>query len=66
MLNPQYNMIVIKKKRAINVFKIFYLERFGFIPIISYKITSVEQNKNTNIIHNYYTPKTENTIMNHD
>ena len=44
--------------------KTFYLERFGFIPIISYKITSVEQNENTNIIHKYYTLKTENTIMN--
>ena len=44
--------------------KPFYLERFGFIPIISYKITSVEQNENTNIIHKYDTPKTKNTIMN--
>ena len=44
--------------------KTFYLERFGFIPIISYKITSVEQNKNTNIIHKHYTPKTKNTVMN--
>ena len=46
--------------------KTFYLEHFGFIPIISYKITSVEQNENTNIIHKYYiyTPKTKNTVMN--
>ena len=44
--------------------KTFYLERFGFIPNISYKITSVEQNENTNIIENYYTPKTKNTIIN--
>ena len=44
--------------------KTFYLERFGFTPIISCKITSVEQNENTNIIHEYYTLKTENTIMN--
>ena len=42
----------------------FYLERFGLIPIISYKITSVEQNENTNIIQKYYTPHTKNTIMN--
>ena len=42
----------------------FYLERFGFIPIIRYKITSLEQNENINIIHKYYTPKTKNTIMN--
>ena len=34
--------------------KIFYLERFGFISIISCKITSVEQNENINIIHKYY------------
>ena len=32
--------------------KTFYLERFGFIPIISYKI---KQNENTNIIHKHYT-----------
>ena len=44
--------------------KTFDLERFGFIPIISYKVTSVEQYENTNIIHKYYTLKTENTIMN--
>ena len=44
--------------------KTFYLERFWFIPIISYKITSVEQNENTNIIHKYYTPKAKNTITN--
>ena len=44
--------------------KTFYLERLGFIPIISYQITSVEQNENTNIIHKYYTLKTENTIIN--
>ena len=44
--------------------KAFYLERFGFLPIISYKITSGEQIENTNIIHKYYTPKTKNTIMN--
>ena len=44
--------------------KTFYLERFGFIPIISYKIRCVEQNENTNIIQNYYNPKTKNTIMN--
>ena len=44
--------------------KTFYLERFGFIPIISYKNTSVEQHEITNIIHTYYTLKTENTIMN--
>ena len=30
--------------------KTFYLERFDFIPIISYKITSGEQNENTNIL----------------
>ena len=36
----------------------------NIIPIISYKITSVEQNENTNIIHKYYTLKTENIIMN--
>ena len=35
--------------------KTFYIERFGFIPIISYKITSVLK---------YYALKTENTIMN--
>ena len=44
--------------------KTFYLERLGFVPIISYKIKSVEQNENTNIIHKYHTLKTENTIMN--
>ena len=44
--------------------KSFYLERFWFLPIISYKITYVEQNDNTNIIHKYYTPETENKIMN--
>ena len=44
--------------------KTFYLERFGFIPIISYKITSVEQNENANFIQKYYTPKIKNTIMN--
>ena len=44
--------------------KTFYLELFRFIPIISYKITSVEQNENTNIIQKYYTPKTKNTITN--
>ena len=44
--------------------KTFYLEHFGFIPIISYKITSVEHNENTNIIQKYYTPNTKNTIMN--
>ena len=44
--------------------KTFYLEHFGFIPIISYKITSGEQNETTNIIHTYYTPKTKNTIIN--
>ena len=43
--------------------KTFYLERFGFIPI-SYKITSLEQNENTNIIQKYYASKTKNTIMN--
>ena len=43
--------------------KTFYLERFGFLPIISYKITSVEQNENTNMKHKYHTQKTENTIM---
>ena len=42
--------------------KTFYLERFRFIPIISNKITSVEQNENTNIIHKYFTPKTKNTM----
>ena len=42
----------------------FYLERFGFMPIISNKITSVEQNEITNIIHKCYKIKTENTIMN--
>ena len=44
--------------------KTFYLESFGFIPIISYKITSVERNEKTNIIQKYYAPKTKNTIMN--
>ena len=44
--------------------KTFYLERFGFIPIKSYKITSVEQNGNANIIHKYYALTTENIIMN--
>ena len=44
--------------------KTFYLERFWFIPIISYKITSVEQNEHTNITQKYNTPKTKNTIMN--
>ena len=44
--------------------KTLYFERFWFIPIINYKITSVEQNENTNIIHKYYTPKTKYTIMN--
>ena len=42
----------------------FYLDRIGFRPMISYKITSKEQNENINIIHKYYTLKTENTIMN--
>ena len=40
--------------------KTFYLERFGFIPIISYKNISVERNESTNIIHKYYSLKTEN------
>ena len=43
--------------------KTFYLEHFRFIPIISYKITSGEQNENTNIMH-LYSSKTKNTIMN--
>ena len=38
------------------------IERFEFIPSI--KITSVVQNENTNIIHKYYTLKTENATMN--
>ena len=44
--------------------KTFYLERFWFMHFISYKITSVEQNENRNIIHKYYMPKTEKTIKN--
>ena len=44
--------------------KTFYLERFAFIPITSYNNTSVQQNENTNIVHKYYTIKSENTIMN--
>ena len=44
--------------------KTFYLKRFVFILIINNKITSVEQNENTNIMHKYYTLKTENTIIN--
>ena len=46
--------------------KTFYLKRFGLIPIIKYKNTSVEQNENTNIIHTYYTLKTKIQLRIHN